>query len=84
MSVTFEQHDAALGGTLDVTGSACLTHHAIEGTVLQMTVSFAVNESKAQGSWTGTLTGDELKGEMVVTCAGVGTGTGTFDLHRGA
>jgi hypothetical protein len=79
--LTLQQTGTALSGQLVATGSACLTTHAVVGTVSGTAVAFHVTGGAATATYTGTWTASTLSGNAVVTCA-AGTGTATWQLTR--
>ena len=83
MKLTLTDNAGAVSGTIEVTGSACLTKNQITGSVTGPTISLNVSDGGITAAYSGTIAGSKMNGTMTVTCPNVGTGTGTWTVSQG-
>ena len=82
-----QQQGQSISGTLTTTGSACLTHGNVTGSVTvdhitMHTKTPAINgNGDATGEYQGTLSGNKITGTLTVTCS-VGVGLGTWEVTK--
>jgi len=78
---TFTQTQGVLSGTVEISGSPCITTGTIEGTVTGSNVAFGAVSGVDTINFTAQLGTDTMSGTFSVP-AGACAGTGTFQMSR--
>lgn len=81
VTASFTQTQGVLSGTVEISGSPCITNGTIEGTVTGNNVAFGAVSGVDTINFTAQLGSDTMSGTFSVP-AGACAGTGTFQMSR--